>query len=85
MNMSDAELDRLLSLWATRHRLTDAQVTELRARVMAAGADHTEALDQDWFWRLLRPLTELVDQLDHESTRTVPRRARAWTTYLQLA
>ncbi len=86
MSATDGELDRLLALWAAEHRLTHAQVGDLRARVVATlDADRSEALDPDWLWRLLRPLTALLDGLDDERPPDAPRRARAWTTYLQLA
>ncbi|MBV8720193.1 MAG: hypothetical protein JO020_00675 [Chloroflexi bacterium] len=86
MSGSDTELDRLLALWAAQHRLSEHEVVQLRARVLeAGGADVAEALDQDWFWRLLRPLTSLLDQFDDEATPRAPGRANAWGTYLQLA
>ena len=58
------ELNELLSVWAARQRLTAGQVAEIRASVLAtaAGVD-TATLDADRLWALLRPVTDLLEQL----------------------
>jgi hypothetical protein len=59
------ELDELLALWAARQRLTPGQVAEIRASVLAtmARADTDAPLDADRLWALLRPVTDLLEQL----------------------
>jgi len=59
------ELDELLELWAARQRLTAGQVAEIRANVLAtaAGVDAAATLDADRLWALLRPVTDLLEQL----------------------
>lgn len=56
------ELDRLLADWAATHRLTAEQVAQVRARVLATPVAE-RALDPEWFWSLLRPVTALLDQI----------------------
>ncbi|MBV9323563.1 MAG: hypothetical protein JO352_07260 [Chloroflexi bacterium] len=56
------ELDELLALWAARQRLTPAQAAEVRANVLAS-ADTAAMLDADRLWALLRPVTDLLEQL----------------------
>jgi hypothetical protein len=86
VNTTDTELDRLLAAWAARHRLTDVQVSEVRARVLAAVPAEAEALDAEWLWRFLRPVTALLDRLDDDEPMAFgPGRASEWRTYLQLA
>jgi len=87
MSESD-ELSRLLAAWAARHRLSSAQVSGVRAQVLATGSV-PDVLDADWLWSLLRPVTALVEHLDREpGDATVFRPTgfgQQWTTYLQLA
>lgn len=55
------ELTRLLTEWASTHRLSDADAASIRASVLGAEAsEHT--LDAEWLWSLLRPVTALLDQ-----------------------
>jgi hypothetical protein len=61
--MSD-ELTRLLSTWASQQRLTAAQVAEVRTRVLAVASDDADAaLEADWLWSFLRPVTNLLEQV----------------------
>jgi hypothetical protein len=92
MNEPD-ELNRLLSTWAAQQRMTSDQVSALRAHVLA-GTATSEALDTDWMWSLLKPVTRLMDRLDFppaqldRAARWLPSattEAHAWTSYLQLA
>jgi hypothetical protein len=59
--MSD-ELSELLTLWAERQRLRASDVDQLRALVLIA-AKSDAVLDADWLWTLLRPVTDLVEQV----------------------
>jgi hypothetical protein len=83
--MSD-ELSELLTRWAARQRLTATQVAELRAHVLAT-SEVTAAFDADWLWSLLRPVTDLLEQvggsraLRYSSTDD----AVPFTQYLRLA
>jgi hypothetical protein len=70
------ELNRLLSEWAARHRLDDREATMIRANVLATTRPEP-ALDADWLWALLRPVTSLMESASDESATHVP--------YLQLA
>lgn len=56
------ELDQLLDRWAANQRLIPAQVSDLRARVLATGAEDV-SLDADWLWTFLRPVTDLVERV----------------------
>jgi hypothetical protein len=55
------ELSELLTLWAAGQRLTAEQVAEIRANVLASD-DAATALDAEWLWRFLRPVTDLLEQ-----------------------
>ena len=58
------ELDQLLAAWAARQRLSVAQVQQLHARVVAAvEREGQTALDAEWLWSFLRPVTDLLDQV----------------------
>jgi hypothetical protein len=72
------ELSELLALWAARQRLTAWQVQAVRARVLAA-SENEAGLDVDWLWAMLRPVTELLEQMSGEDA-AVP-----FTPYLRLA
>jgi hypothetical protein len=53
MNLDDALRD-----WAGRHQLGHAEVSAIRSAVV-----HSETeLDPDWLWRLLEPVTNLLDR-----------------------
>ena len=72
------ELERLLANWATTHRLSAEQVAQVRASVLATPIAE-RALDAEWFWSLLRPVTEMLDQFAD------PDEPRAFVSYLKLA
>jgi hypothetical protein len=56
------DLDVLLSRWAGSRRLTEAQIAELRERVLASAAEADVELDADWMWSMLRPMTSLLER-----------------------
>lgn len=65
------DLDRLLAEWTAANRLSVEQVAQVRASVLATPVEE-RALDADWFWSLLRPVTALLDQIrDPDEPRTV--------------
>ena len=88
MTESD-ELDRLLAAWATRYRLTQVQVASVRAHVASSESAAPAALDAEWLWSLLRPVTALYERLDREPADAPAgwptSLGQHWTTYLQLA
>jgi hypothetical protein len=84
MNESD-ELSRLLGAWARRHRLTEAQALAVRAHVRSVANDAAPALDAEWLWSLLRPVTALIDRLELMEPVMPDTSRTQWTTYLQLA
>ena len=89
MTESD-ELDRLLAAWATRYRLTEAEVASVRANVASSENAAPATLDAEWLWSLLQPVTALVDRLelaepDEGGFGLLSGSGRPWTTYLQLA
>jgi hypothetical protein len=57
--VSDAELTRRLALWATARRLSEVDAATIRANVLTS--ETSPAIDSDWLWSLLRPVTELVE------------------------
>ena len=89
MTESD-ELDRLLAAWATRYRLTQVQVASVRAHVASSESAAPAALDAEWLWSLLRPVTALVDRLELAEPGAggfglLSGSGQPWTSYLQLA
>jgi hypothetical protein len=71
-----AELNWLLSNWATTQRLDARQSDAIRANVLATTRAEA-AFDSDWLWSLLRPVTSLMERANDERGAYVP--------YLQLA
>jgi len=55
------ELSELLTFWAARQRLTEVQIADIRASVLAASGEAATTLDADWLWSLLRPVTDLLE------------------------
>jgi hypothetical protein len=54
-------LEQLLSQWAAQHRLSSEQSAAIRAEVFRSAEAQ---LESDWLWRLLRPLTALLDETE---------------------
>jgi hypothetical protein len=87
------ELDQLLFQWGAAHRLTDREVSVIRDNVLAAGRAGEPSLDVDWFWKLMRPVTSLLEQPGDLGTAQRSRRWPYWSDddspgyrlYLQLA
>ncbi len=86
---ASAELSRLLADWAVAQRISAAQAGEIHANVIASAPDE-RALDVDWLWNLMWPVTSLLDVVESSG-----RALRQWpfggdddrplTPYLQLA
>ena len=51
-------LDALLTDWAARHQLTQAESAAIRGLVLP-GNEHEP--DVEWLWDLLRPVTSLLE------------------------
>jgi len=82
------ELEELLTLWAKRQRPTAVQLAEIRANVLATPETST-TLDADWLWSLLRPVTDLLEQVGGSRAlrylTPVDDDAVPFTPYLRLA
>jgi len=86
---ASAELSRLPSNWAATQGLSATNVASIRANVIASTPGE-KALDVDWLWNLMRPVTSLLDVAESSG-----RALRQWpfggdddrplTPYLQLA
>ena len=62
MSTSDQlDLDALLARWAGSQRLTDAQASAVHKAILMSTGEPQLELDADWFWGLLRPVTDLLD------------------------
>jgi len=60
--VSEVELTRRLAMWANARRLSELDAATIRAQVLASETTIAEpALDADWLWSLLRPVTELAE------------------------
>ncbi len=86
---ASAELSRLLADWAVAQRISAAQADEIHAKIIASAPDE-RALDVDWLWNLMRPVTSLLDVAESSgrALRRWPFRGdddRLLTPYLQLA
>jgi hypothetical protein len=51
-------LDTLLTDWAVRHQLTEAESAAIRRQVVPRNQPDP---DVEWLWDLLRPVTALLD------------------------
>jgi hypothetical protein len=52
-----SQLDELLAQWARDQQLTAGEARVVRETVLGAESE----LDADWLWRLLRPVTDLLE------------------------
>jgi hypothetical protein len=77
------DLTRLLAEWAAQYRLTARQVAAVRAEVLQR-AQSESALDADWLWSLLRPVTALLEHVGELPLARQVESAYA-TPYLKLA
>jgi hypothetical protein len=71
----EAELDQRLEAWAAQRKLDDAQLATIRGAIVA---DAAPAVDADWVWSLLRPVTDLVDWTTDMTEMRLPRRFPGW-------
>jgi hypothetical protein len=63
--MTANALEALLERWAEAYRLTPAESASIHAAVLTRSASdspaETHVVDDEWLWKLLRPVTELLD------------------------
>ncbi len=84
----EAELDRRLAHWASQRRIDDVGLSEIRAVVLrsvvepqaiaVALSDAAPGFDTDWFWWLLRPVSDLIEKTGDLAESALPRRFDQW-------